>query len=390
MADKDVIRSCREQFALLVEAIAECYSRRDLLLNAESYLKGLLSDAKRKNSWQLAESAGRDSPHAFQRLLGRARWDANHLRDALQRHLSTCLPDVENAVLVVDETGFLKKGERSAGVQRQYSGTAGRIENCQIGVFLGIAAGGNHCLIDRELYLPESWLNDRERSVRAGIPVERSFQTKPMLAKAMVQRAIDGPIAFTWLTGDEVYGNDGRFRLFLQENRVSYVLAVRRDVRVMLDGKYGKIDQMVGQIDDQSWQRVSCGQGTKGERLYDWIYLPIGLPLWNDYNRGVLVRRSISDPNECSYYLTFSQHQHPLETYVKVAGQRWTIEECSEQAKQETGLDEYEVLSFEGWQRHVTLSMAALMLLCITRSHVDPACSKKKTKVCSTVIVERS
>ena len=381
MADKDVVRSIPEQLSLLRDAVAGCFSRSDLLLNAEAYLKALLSEAKRKNSWQLAESAGRDSPYAFQRLLGRARWDADQLRDELQRHLSTCWEGLEDAILVVDETGFLKKGKRSAGVQRQYSGTAGRVENCQIGVFLGLALSGNHCLVDRELYIPEAWLNDSERSKRAGIPPDRTFQTKPMLAKAMIQRAIDGPTAFAWVTGDEIYGSDGRFRLFLQDNHVSYVLAVRRDTRIMVDGHYGRVDHLVGKIQEQNWQRVSCGKGTKGERWYDWIHLPIGLPIWNDQSRGVLVRRSISDPTEYSYYLTFSDTQHSIETYVRVAGTRWAIEECFEQAKQETGLDEYEVLSFEGWQRHVTLSMAALMLLCLTRRQVTPDTVKKKTTI---------
>jgi SRSO17 transposase len=343
------------------------FARSEPRRHAKQYLRGLLSDLERKNGWQLAELAGDRRPYAVQHLLGRADWDADRVRDDLRDYVMGHLADAEG-VLIVDETGFLKKGTKSAGVQRQYSGTAGRIENCQVGVLLAFAGRKGRALLDRELYLPESWAQDAERRQEAGIPPAVRFATKPALAQRMVERALRGGVRAAWVTGDEVYGSDGKFRQALERRRQAYVLAVRSDQCVCIRFEQLRAKALVASAPAQAWQRLSAGDGAKGPRGYDWACVRINCPEPEQFQRWLLVRRSVSDPEELAYYLCGGPPDTAVAELVRAAGARWSIEECIEAAKGEVGLDHYEVRSWVGWYRHVTLALFAHALLAVVRA----------------------
>lgn len=377
MLEFSSISGWNAQLMGLMDRLRPRFSRSDLYQRAESYLRVLLAQVSRKNSWQLAEAAGADTPHGFQRLLGRARWNADEVRDDLQRYVLEHLGDSQG-VLIIDETGFLKKGDKSAGVSRQYSGTAGRIENCQIGVFLAYRSDLGHALIDRELYLPKCWAEDTDRCEAAGVPGEISFATKPAIARKMLMRACEGGLEASWVTADEVYGSDSKFRQLLEKQGIGYVLAVTSQQHLFLSGCYDRVDAHTREIPQRRWKKLSCGAGTKGERMYEWTFVPFGVPTEHDYRKGLLVRRSLKDPEERAYYFTHAKKGTHLTQLVRVAGSRWAIEECFEQSKQQTGLDEYEVRSWTGWYRHITLSMFAHAFLSIMRAASDPHRRKKK------------
>jgi SRSO17 transposase len=358
--------------------LAPYFERAEPRQRALAYLQGLLSPAERKNSWQLAEMKGEATPYGFQHLLRRARWDADALRDKLRCYIVDHLRDPE-AVLVIDETGFLKKGRHSAGVTRQYSGTAGRIENCQIGVFLAYASRHGHTLLDRELYLPEEWTNDRSRCQQAGIPEDRRFATKPQLAKQMLQRMLATGVPAQWVSGDSVYGDDRRLRMWLEAQPQAYVLAVSGKEYVWLDGYQQQVKTVLAALPAGGWTRLSAGDGMKGQRWYDWCWLPLADPVEPAWRRWLLVRRSISDPQDLTAYVVFAPQQTALEDVVWAAGTRWTIESCFEAAKSEVGLDHYEVRSWTGWYRHITLVMWALALLTVLRAGVIAVEALKKS-----------
>ncbi|WP_406376974.1 IS701 family transposase [Streptomyces sp. NBC_00647] len=330
------------------------------------YIRGLLGPVGRKNGWQLAEYAGHRTPDRLQRLLNGARWNADELRDDLQHYVAERLGEPDG-ILVLDDTGFLKKGTTSAGVQRQYSGTAGRTENCQIGVFAAYATTRGRALVDRELYLPKSWTDDRDRCRAAHIPDERTFATKPDLAKAMVLRAIASPLPIAWVTADSAYGQEWRFRRLLEETAIGYVLVVPKSQQVP---HFGRIDHLFSQAPGGAWERRSCGDGAKGPRLYHWAALQItsiedfdgDMPT---HQRWALARRSINKPDEIAYYLAHAPLGTTIETLVRVAGMRWAIEEAFQAAKNECGLDQYEVRRYTGWMRHVTLAMLAHAFLAV-------------------------
>ncbi|HXH09112.1 MAG TPA: IS701 family transposase [Alphaproteobacteria bacterium] len=346
--------------------LAPYFARTEPRERAMAYLRGLLSEAERKNSWQLAEVSGAATPYGFQHLLGRADWEADAVRDELHRYIVPQLGDPAG-VLVVDETGFLKKGRHSAGVARQYSGTAGRIENCQIGVFLGYAGRLGHALLDRELYLPQEWLNDRERCRRAGIPEARRFATKPQLARQMLERARAAGVPAKWVTGDSVYGDDRRLRMWLEARPQAYVLAVSGKEYVWLGWQQRQVKTILAALPAEGWTRLSAGDGAKGPRWYDWCWLPLADPGDPYWRRWLVVRRSVSDPKELRASVVFAPQDTTLAEVVRVAGTRWTIESCLEAAKGEVGLDHYEVRSWTGWYRHITLAMWALALLTVLR-----------------------
>jgi SRSO17 transposase len=371
------------QFVGLMDRLRQRFSRRDLRERAEHYLRGLLSQVDRKNSWQLAEAAGADTPHGFQRLLGRARWSADDVRDDLQHYVAEHLSDPQG-VLIIDETGFLKKGNKSAGVSRQYSGTAGRIENSQIGVFMAYRSHRGHALVDRELYLPKCWTEDRQRSSEAGIPAEVAFATKPVLARRMLRRALDAGLEASWVTADEVYGRDSQFRRLLEKQGMGYVVAVSCQQRLFLEGSYDRVDGHAQDLPKRKWKKISCGEGTKGLRFYQWAFVPFGIPTEHGLRKGLLVRRCLKNPEELAYYFTHAPKGTPLAKLVHIAGSRWAIEECFEQAKQETGLDEYEVRSWVGWHRHITLSMFAQAYLSVVRAKTNPRSRQKKRVVLAT------
>ena len=341
-------------------------------------------------------SGGDATPDGVQRLLSTYRWDADLVRDDLKGYVVEHLGDAERGVLVVDETGFLKKGTKSVGVQRQYSGTAGRIENSQIGVFLTYATAQGRVLLDRELYLPQVWADDSERRREAGVPEEVVFGTKPQLARLMLERAVEAGVPFSWVTGnwvtgDEVYGSDRNLRRWLEGADIPHVLAIKSNEKlwVLTDKGPGQVraDRLVSQVEESAWVRLSAGNGAKGPRVYDWtrvVIRPLGAP-----GKGywLLVRRSIARPEELAYYVCFGPADTTLEDLVWVAGTRWTIEECFEEAKGQVGLDQYEVRKWEGWYRHITLAMLAHAYLAAIRKQAVEGCLGEKGAVAAGLVV---
>ncbi len=373
--DTAVMSGWAEQFDRLSRRVAGCFVRKDLRRRAERYVHGLLGRLDRKNMWQLAEYLGDATPHGLQRLLDRAVWSADTVRDVLvgyaREHL---LADDEPGVLVVDETGFLKKGVKSAGVQRQYSGTAGRIENCQIGVFLALAGPGGRTLIDRDLYLPKTWCDDVERRKEASIPSDATFATKPQLAKRMITRAWSAGLRPQWVLADEAYGSDSKFRRFLESKKQPYVVCVRCDLRLWTESAgRQRVDAIVADKPVSEWFRHSVGKGAKGPRLYDWTAQRFGQATEDGLIHWLLARRSIEKPDKIAYYFCLAPVDATPADLAVAAGRRWAVECCFETAKQETGLDEYEVRSWHGWYRHITLSMLAMAFLAVTRIEADTA-----------------
>jgi SRSO17 transposase len=347
--------------------IADLFVRSESRALSLAYLQGLLSGCERKNGWQLAEWMGEAAPYRVQHLLDRARWDADAARDKLRNYVLEELSSPD-AVLIVDETGFLKKGLHSAGVKRQYSGTAGRIENSQVGVFLCYGSDKGAALVDRELYIPQEWAEDRERRREAGIAETVEFATKPELARRMIGRALDSGARAAWVAADEVYGHDSKLRRFLEGRQMAYVLAVASDQRLWQpDFMQHRVDAIARSLPAPAWKRFSAGFGSKGERLYDWASMQLSKQ--DGWARALLVRRSIEEKPECAYYLCYAPAgKDTLETLVRVAGQRWLIEQSFETAKGECGLDHYEVRHWQGWYRHITLSMLAHAVLSVLRA----------------------
>lgn len=375
--DAEWVKGWSQSFDQLGERIGKCFSRRDLRQRALRYVRGLLGRVDRKNSWQLAEAIGDGSPHGIQRLLDRARWDADRLRDELRRYACEhLLGPSEAGVLIVDETGFLKKGAKSVGVQRQYSGTAGRIENCQIGVFLALAGSRGRALIDRELYLPSVWCDDSFRRRAAHVPQDIRFATKPQLAQRMLKRAFEHGLKPAWVLGDEVYGGDGKFRRFLERRGQPFVLAVSRQQRLWMNLRQQRVDAIADDVPEAHWFRCSVADGSKGQRVYDWAAGRFGAETEQGLTRWLLIRRGIEDPRERAYYLCQAPAEASGQDLAIAAGGRWAIESCFEAAKQETGLDEYEVRSWHGWYRHITLSMLGLAFLAAVRAQTDEPAKK--------------
>jgi SRSO17 transposase len=351
----------------VMERIGPRFMRLEARQRARQYLQGLLSPAERKNGWQLAEMVGDSTPYGLQQFLYRGAWEANALRDDLRQYVAAALGD-EEAVLIIDETGFVKKGDCSAGVQRQYSGTAGRIENSQIGVFLAYAAAQGTALIDRALYLPQSWTDDRPRCRQAHIPDEVAFATKPKMALQMLQEAVAHDVPFGWVTGDSVYGDYRRIRLWLETLPKRYVLAVSAKEYVWMGWQQMRVGDMLAQLPDAGWVRLSAGDGAKGPRLYDWQLIPVNAPQIEGWQRWLLVRRSLEDATDLATFACCAPADTPLQKLVQVAGSRWHIETAFEEAKGEVGLDHYEVRSFTGWYRHITLACLAHALLVVVRA----------------------
>lgn len=370
-ATKAVLETGQPEFDALFARIAPVFSRPEVRSRARSYLSGLLAPVQRRNAWQLAEHLGELTPDGVQRLLNAARWDADQVRDDLRAYVVEHLGD-PTAVLVLDETGFLKKGDKSVGVQRQYSGTAGRVENCQIGVFLAYASPRGRTFLDRELYLPQEWCHDRERRHEAGVPDDVTFATKPQLAQRMLQRARDAGVPAAWVTGDSVYGKDRRLRIWLEEQEQPFVLEVACNEPLWAATERGpaqvRADQLAASVPKERWERLSAGFGAKGPRLYDWVRVPLFRLDWPGFEHWLLVRRSIADPEELAYYVVFAPEGTPLAQLVRVAGSRWAIEECLESAKNEVGLDQYEVRRWEAWYRYITLSLLAHAYLTVLRA----------------------
>lgn len=357
-----------DELERLLVRIGPRFARSEARERAKAYLQGLLSPAERKNCWQLAEMMGEATPYAMQQFLYRGIWDADVLRDDLRRYAVEQLGSDE-AVLVVDETGFIKKGTHSAGVQRQYSGTAGRIENCQIGVFLAYATAQGTALIDRALYLPQSWTEDRIRCRQAGIPDSIAFATKPEMALSMLKRAVAEGAPFGWVTGDSIYGDYRSIRLWLETLPKRYVMAVSAKEYLSIGWEQIRVSSLVQQLPADGWTRLSAGNGAKGPRLYAWQLLPVNDPLVDGWRRWLLARRSLEEPTDLATFVCCAPAETSLTTLAQVAGSRWRIECAFEEAKGEVGLDEYEIRSYAGWYRHITLACMAHALLTVMRLH---------------------
>jgi SRSO17 transposase len=355
------------ELARLHARIAPHFARPEPRRRVLAYLQGLLSEAPRKNGWQLAEQAGESTPYGMQRLLSSAVWDVARVRDELRAYVLEQL-GAPQAIVAIDETSFPKAGRKSAGVSTQYCGTTGHVQNCQVGVFLSYITAQGHSLIDRELYLPSEWTEDAKRRQEAGIPATVGFQTKPELARAMLQRLCDAQVPIDWVVGDSVYGDNLDLRLWLQAHGYAFVLEVHCDEEVGIvapDGRRRLVqvaDVPALLLSESSWQRLSMSEGTKGPRLFDWARVPI-LHRWQqDGQHWLLLRRSLSDVQDLRHYLVFAPAATTLEQMVQASGGRWRIEEDFENGK-DLGLDHSEVRSFVGWYRHITLVMLALAFL---------------------------
>jgi len=362
----------------LFARVAGRFGRVEPRRQARAYVTGLLAPVERKNGWQLAEAAGDSAPDRMQRLLGSARWEPREVRLDLRAYVVENLGH-RDGVLIVDETGFIKKGTKSAGVQRQYSGTAGRVENCQLGVFLAYASPLGRTLIDAELYLPKSWTSDPARCAAAGIPADVEFATKPVLARQMLARALDAEVPVAWATADEAYGMDYKFRHFLEQRGVNYVVAVPKSQVVARGLASGdtRADSLVADAPPEAWKRLSCGEGSKGPRLYDWALATVHFETEPGYQRWLLARRSLTANTkgelELAYYLCHGPAGTTIDELIGVAGARWAIEECFQTAKNEVGLDQYQVRRYDAWHRHITLAMLAHAYLAVTAAHAPKA-----------------
>jgi len=352
--------------------IAHRFLRPEVRERAYRYLTGLLADVRRKNSWQMAEAIGEARPRGVQHLLNDARWDPDTVRDDLREYVVEHLGDQKSGVLIVDETGFLKKGNKSVGVARQYTGTAGKRENCQVGVLLCYTSEKGAAFIDRALYLPREWADDRARREEAGVPEEVRFATKGELAKTMLLRALEAGVPARWIVADTVYGMTRGLRGWLEKRRRSYVLAVTASKGVYHEGRQRQVRKVAQGLPEESWIRASAGMGSKGERLYDWAC--VALPEPEAYRAGsragrwLLMRRSIAEPEEIAYYLCYGPARTSVHELIWIAGRRWQIEDGFAQAKGESGLDEYEVRKWDGWYRHITLCLLAHAYLAVVRS----------------------
>lgn len=378
------IEGWRDALEELNAHIAPRFARPEVRARVARYLFGLLGPVERKNGWQMAEHLGERTPDGVQRLLNAARWDHGEVRDDLREYVVGYFGDPA-ATLVIDETSFLKKGEKSVGVARQYSGTAGKVENCQVGVFLAYAApNGGRAFLDRALYLPEEeWALDGERLREAGVPEEQmGFAKKGELARRMLERAFDAGVPASWVTGEEVYGQSTKLRRWLEERGKSYVLGVARShpLWVALEGggvpAQRRAEEIVAEAPAETWEKVRVGEGSKGPRLYEWARgrLPYeSAPGWAQW---LLVRRSVEDHEDLAYYRAYGPEGTPLAELARVAGVRWSIEEGFERAKGEVGLDQYEVRSWEAWHRHVTLCLLAHAFLEVTRAEANAAAEK--------------
>lgn len=370
-SELQVLEGAAEVLAEVHQRVGPHFRRAETRRRVRRFLEGLLAPVERKNGWQLAEALGERGPHGVQRLLLEADWDQEAVRDELRACVLAHLGE-EAGVLVVDETGFLKKGKKSAGVAPQYSGTAGGRANCQIGVFLLYASSKGAAFIDRKLYLPEEWTQDRVRCREAGIPDAVGFATKGELARAMLARAFAAGVRAAWVVGDTIYGSD-ELRTWLERQHQPYVLAVAETHPVWSQGRAQPVGLVAALLPEEAWTPLSAGEGSQGPRLYDWAWLEVDAePEARQGGRSwILIRRSLSDPSKRAYYRVWGPPQTRLAELVQVAGRRWTIEEGIEETKGEVGLDHYEVRTWRGWYRHITLALLAHAILVILRAQEE-------------------
>lgn len=350
----------------LKERLGAIFGRRELRESGGAFVDGLLSGIDRKTGWQMAEQAGLERPYRMQSLLGRSHWNADALRDEVRSYVSEALGDADG-VLVVDETGFLKKGTHSVGVARQYSGTAGRVENCQVGVFLAYASRFGQALIDRQLYLPEVWAKDDARRSKVQVPEDVAFATKPQIARDLIATALDAGLLCSWVLADALYGSDSRLRRMLENREQAYVLAVRSNHCLRFVSSDGLVQTdpagLADDLEPEAWVAHAAGEGAKGLRLYDWARIELPWTRGPGWERWILIRRSRQDPTRRAYYFAYSPAGTTLAELAGAAGLRWTIEECFQRAKNDLGLDHCEARSWHGWHRHMSLVMVTAAFL---------------------------
>jgi len=352
-----------EEFRKVTARIEPLFYRTESRAHAERYLRGLLLPLERKNGWTIAEHTGEKEPKALQRFLNLTPWDADELRDIVLKYAMENFAD-PRGVLIADPTGFAKKGTKSAGVQRQYSGTLGRIDNCQIGSFLAYAnTAGDRVLVDRELYIPEkSWFGDRERCAEAGIPEDVVFATRPQQVQEMIGRVRAAGLPFAWFTADEEFGQNPGLREYLEAGGIAYVMAVPKNTKFTdSHGAEIVISDVPGRLKPNHWQRRACGIGAKGFRVYDWARVNSGDP-----DHQYMIRRSVDD-GELAFYHCYNPRREGFGELVRAAGSRWPVEECFGAGKNEAGLDNYQVRLYHAWYRHITMSMLALAFLAVIR-----------------------
>jgi SRSO17 transposase len=343
------------------------FYRTDSRAHARHYVRGLIAPLERKNGWTIAEYSGDPEPKALQRLLNLSPWDADEARDLVRAYAMEHFAD-PRGVLIADPTGFAKKGNKSAGVQRQYSGTLGRVDNCQIGVFLAYAnTTGDRVMIDRELYLPEkSWCDDPGRRAEAHVPETVTFATRPGQVQDMIGRAVAAGVPFAWFAADEEFGQNPGLRTHLEGEGIAYAMAVPKNTDTATGnittavGATTLVEHVASKLKPHDWSRRSCGIGTKGFRVYDWALVDAG-----DGHQYVF-RRNIAD-GALAYFHCYNPRQEPMTELVRVIGARWPIEECFEAAKGEAGLDNYQVRLYHAWYRHITLAMLAMAFLAVMR-----------------------
>jgi SRSO17 transposase len=366
--------------------IRPLFTQTRVAMSAGLFLDGLLGDERRKTGWMRAEAAGDPGPWRQQALLGRGQWDADALRDVVRAYAMETLADADG-VLVLDETGFLKQGKASCGVARQYTGSAGKVTNCQIGVFATYVSRHGHAFIDRALYLPRSWTDDPARLAAAHVPSDTAFATKPRLALAMIERAIAAGVPFAWVAADSVYGV-GDIEMALRRAGKGYVLGVNANHHFGLwrsgPSISGTAEAIAKDLDASVWTRLSAGEGTKGARLYDWTYCELADLEAAEYNesctglwtRGLLIRRNIAD-GDLAFFSTWCPTGTSVENLVKVEGHRWAIEDSFETAKNELGLDHNETRSWHGWHRHVSMVMLAFAMMAAIRHQANKTAPQK-------------
>jgi SRSO17 transposase len=372
------VRRWGQQLDEVARRIGARFARSETRDRVRAYLVGLLGPVQRKNAWQVAEQIGDPDPYGVQYLMGRADWDPDAVRDDLRGYVVGALGDPE-AVLILDETGFLKKGTKSAGVARQYTGTAGRVENAQVGVFLAYASRHGTAFLDRALYLPQEWTDDPDRCREAGVPEGTPFATKIRLAKAMLARAFAAGVPAAWVTGDEVYGA-WELRRWLEGEGRPYVLGVRGNQYVTVGWRQITAAALAAGLPQRSWHAITIAAGSKGPRRYAWAWVEVDHDLGPEWRRWLLVRKGLDDREELAYYIAAGPARTTLTRLAQTAGARWSVEGGFESAKQEAGLAGYEVRSWTGWHRHVTLSLLAHAVLAAVRRLADGPPPKRRQR----------
>lgn len=373
-ADALVLEECAVALDRLYERIAHRFGRVEVRARVRRYLAGLLQRLDRKNSWQLAEAIGEAGPQGLQRLLTTAVWDAEAVRDDLRAYVVEQLGEETSGVLIVDETGFLKKGTHSCGVAPQYCGPVGRTANCQVGVFLGYASARGIAFLDRALYLPQAWAHDAVRRAETGVPKDVRFATKTELAKRMLARAFAAAVPARWIVADSLYGRGHRFRRWLEQQERAYVVGILPAQVVGCHGRRQRASALAASLPTEAWVRRSAGEGSQGPRVHDWACISLSEQAAAGMARWLLVRRSLEDPTAQDYFRAYGPADTPEEELVRVAGMRWAIEEGFGQSKGEVGLDQYEVRGWQAWHRQITLCLlvhAALAVLCASARRAE-------------------